>query len=170
MRLALPPVTSLPPSSSGDIGAADPALVEALATYADDGSVEPVVAALARARLLLPVMATPGEIETADATGLPAESTAEIAVVFMQRADGRKALLAFSGLDTLTAWNPQARPVPVSARAAAQAVLADGADAMLIDVAGPARCVVETDAVGHLAAGHILAAVSPGGYVWLAEG
>ncbi|MEY4136548.1 MAG: hypothetical protein RL205_676, partial [Actinomycetota bacterium] len=55
---------------------------------------------------------------------------------------GEKGLLAFTGLDSLSAWNPDARPVPVPALAAVEAALADGASALVIDVAGPARVVL----------------------------
>ena len=39
-------------------------------------------------------------------------------------------------------WRPDARPVPVTARDAARAALADDADALVVDVAGPATLVV----------------------------
>ena len=49
----------------------------------------------------------------------------------------RLALLAFTGLDAMRSWDPAARPVPVPAPTAALAALQDGAEALLIDVAGP---------------------------------
>ena len=65
-----------------------------------------------------------------------------MAVVSMVNAAGERGLLAFTGLDALTRWDPQARPVPVTGPMAAQAALDDGATALVIDVSGPVRLVV----------------------------
>ena len=54
-----------------------------------------------------------------------------------------KGLLAFTGLDSLHAWDPAARPVPVSGSMAASAALDDDATALVIDVCGPVRHVVQ---------------------------
>ena len=120
-----------------DAGAADPALAAALAAYAVDPEREPeVLTALAEARLLVPVVATLGEAETGP-DGLVRDKSADMATVLMRGADGRLALLAFTSLETLHRWDPAARPVPVPARTAALAALQDGAQALLVDVAGP---------------------------------
>ncbi|HEX5087021.1 MAG TPA: SseB family protein [Nocardioides sp.] len=120
-----------------DTGEPDPALSAALAAYAEDPGREPeVLAALPGARLLVPVVAELGESETGP-DGLVIDKSAEMATVLMRGADGRLALLAFTGLDALHSWDPDARPVPVPASTAALAALQDGADALLIDVAGP---------------------------------
>ena len=60
----------------------------------------------------------------------------------MRGPDGRLALLAFTGLEQMQRWDPDARPVPVPARTAALAALQDGAEALLIDLAGPVRYLV----------------------------
>jgi SseB protein N-terminal domain len=125
-----------------DRGEPDRALAAALAAYAVDPAREPeVLAALAESRLLVPVVATLGEAETGP-DGLARDKSADMATVLMRGADGRLALLAFTGLETLHRWDPEARPVPVPARTAALAALQDGADALLIDVAGPVQYVV----------------------------
>ena len=62
-----------------------------------------------------------------------------MASVLMRGSDGRLALLAFTGLEAMRRWNPDARPVPVPARTAALAAIQDGAEALLIDLAGPVR-------------------------------
>ncbi|MFT4264774.1 MAG: SseB family protein, partial [Nocardioides sp.] len=72
------------------------------------------------------------------------------------------ALLAFTSLATLHAWRPDARPVPVSARDAARAALQDGADAIVIDLAGPTAYPVEGDDLLALASGWRLARVGEG--------
>lgn len=126
-----------------DDGAADPTLAAALAAYADDELREPeVLAALAGARLLVPVVAELGEAETGP-DGLVRDKSSDMAAVLMRGADGRTALLAFTGLEAMRRWEPDARPVPVSAQVAGHAALQDGASALLIDVAGPVRFTVE---------------------------
>jgi len=122
-----------------DDGAADPALTAALTAYAADAAHEPdVLAALAQARLLVPVVAELGESETGP-DGLARDKSADMATVLMRGADGRLALLAFTGLESLHRWDPDARPVPVPARTAALAAMQDGAEGLLIDLAGPVR-------------------------------
>ncbi len=125
-----------------DTGAPDPGLTAALTAYAADPAREPeVLAALAGARLLVPVVAELGETETGP-DGLVHDKSSDMATVLMRGADGRLALLAFTGLDSLQRWDPDARPVPVPARTAALAAMQDGAEALLIDLAGPVRYLV----------------------------
>jgi hypothetical protein len=76
--------------------------------------------------------------------------------------DGRTALLAFTGNAGLDRWNPEARPVPVPMRQAAQAALQDEASALLVDVAGPVMFVVEGEELAALAAGDRLVRVETG--------
>jgi type III secretion system (T3SS) SseB-like protein len=107
--------------------------------YARDGLAGPVLAgpvlvALSRSRLLVPVVATPGEVGRG----------ADIAAVLMQGRDGRRGLLAFTGLTALQAWNHEARPVPVTTADAARSAIGKQAAALVVDVAGPAMFVVET--------------------------
>ena len=124
-----------------DHGEPDATLAAALTAYAADPAREPeVLAALAGARLLVPVVAALGESETGP-DGLVRDKSSDMATVLMRGPDGRLALLAFTGLDALHRWDPNARPVPVSAPTAGLAALQDGADALLIDVAGPVRYV-----------------------------
>ena len=106
----------------------------------------------------MPVVALLGEVEH-DEAGLAHDKTSDMAAVLLQGADGRLALLAFTGTASLAAWNPEARPVPVPARVAAQSALQDGAAALVVDVAGPTTLVVEGEDLQGLAAGWRLARV-----------
>lgn len=139
---------------SGDSGDADPDLVAALASYDADPAAGEVdaLAALTRTRLLVPVVAVLGEVEVDD-DGLTHDKSSDMAAVLLTGADGRLALLSFSGVDALRRWNPEARPVPVTAELAARAALQDGAAALLVDVAGPVTFVVEGEGLRGLAAG-----------------
>jgi hypothetical protein len=136
----------------GDTGEASPELSAALTAYAEGGASGEVLGVLQDARLLVPVVAVAGEVELDDA-GLAHDKTSDMASVLLTSRDGRLGLLAFTGTEQLRAWDPAARPVPVPARTAAQAAVQDGADALVIDVAGPARFVVTGDDLTALAAG-----------------
>jgi SseB protein N-terminal domain len=145
------------PGYAGDDGSAPAGLAEALAGWA--AGRKPYVEALAalqQSRLLVPVVAVLGEVEVDDA-GLAHDKTSDMATVLLQGADGRLALLAFTGTDALAAWSPDGRPVPVAAELAARSALQDGAAALVVDVAGPVRFVVEGDDLARLAEGWTLA-------------
>ena len=149
------------PGFPGDDGAASPEVTAALAAYdADpDRLHDATLAVLQHARLLVPVVAMLGEVEH-DETGLAHDKTSDMATVLMRGRDGRTALLAFTSTGSLHRWNPEARPVPVPASRAAEAAVQDDAAAMLVDVAGPVRFVIETPDLRELAQGHTLARVS----------
>jgi hypothetical protein len=57
--------------------------------------------------------------------------------------DGRRGLLAFTCVESMHRWDPKARPVPVPTSLAVQAALADGADAVVVDLAGPVVFAIE---------------------------
>jgi hypothetical protein len=157
------------PGFAGDDGGVDPELERVLAAYdAEPEAGERHLTALAvlqDARLLVPVVAVLGEVEV-DEHGLAHEKTSDMAAVLIEGADGRTALLAFTGSASMTRWNPDARPVPVTVRDAARAALQDGASALLVDVAGPVLFPVEEDDLRSLAAGHQLLRLEDGSWGW----
>ncbi len=157
------------PGFAGDDGAVPADVAEALSAYADDPSAHSAtLAVLQHARLLVPVVAIAGEVEI-DRHGLASDKTSDMATVLIRGRDGRTALLAFTGAESMKRWDPTARPVPVSTRHAARAARQDGAEALLVDVAGPAMFVVEGDDLSGLADGHTLVRVS-GRYGWATPG
>jgi hypothetical protein len=145
------------PGFPDDTGEAPAALTAALTAYdADPDALHgATLQVLQDARLLVPVVAVLGEVER-DEAGLAHDKTSDMATVLMRGRDGRTALLAFTGSDALRRWDPQARPVPVPARRAAEAAVQDGAQALVVDVAGPVMFVVETEDLHELAQGHTL--------------
>lgn len=153
-----------------DDGAADAALTAALTSY-DAGTMPypEVLAAVAGARLLVPVVALLGEVEH-DAAGLARDKSSDMATVLMTGADGRRALLAFTGLGALSRWDSAARPVPVATTLAAQTAVQEGADALVIDLAGPVRFVVSGADLRRLAVGWRLVQVPGEGWAWLGSG
>ena len=84
------------PGFAGDDGSADPALAGALAEHAAGAlSSRDVVAALAGARLLVPVVAVLDEAEVG-ADGLRRDKDSHMATVSLLNPDGRRGLLAFT--------------------------------------------------------------------------
>ncbi|WP_432479097.1 SseB family protein [Nocardioides sp. GXQ0305] len=141
------------PGFGDDDGSADPALTTALTSYAASTvGLADVLGVLQDARLLVPVVAVLGEAAV-DVQGLARDKTSDMAAVLVARPDGRRGLLAFSGQATLRRWDSGARPVPVTARLAARAALQEGADALVVDLAGPASAAVTGDHLQALAAG-----------------
>jgi hypothetical protein len=142
------------PAFPGDDGAVDAALA---AAFGDDVQ---VLSVLGGVRVFVPIVALLGDAPSGT------DKNADMAAVLMTGADGRKALLAFSSVATMTGWNADARPVPVWGRDAARAALDEHASALLIDVGSPSFTVVETADVEHLAAGHRLVSTDAGA-AWL---
>ena len=130
------------PAFPGDDGAPDPALRAAIACGSGD-----LDDRLGAARLLVAVVAV---LDEADEGG--GDKASHMAVVSMVNATGERGLLAFTGVDALAAWDPRARPVPVSGPQAARAALEDGAEALVIDVAGPVRAAVTGERLRALGA------------------
>ena len=133
-----------PEAFAGDDGRADPRWESA---YSDPADVE----ALLRSgvRLLVPIVAV---LDEADAeTG--ADKSSHMASVSLVQADGRRGLLAFTGLESLARWNPTARPVPVTSHQVAAAALDEGADGVLVDLAGPVRFAIDGELLLELARG-----------------
>jgi SseB protein N-terminal domain len=158
-----------------DHGGPDPRAAAALSAFAaGQGSEHAVLCALAGARLLVPVVAVLAEAAPAgggdqacedpagaepargDAAGpggrLRREKVSEMALPTLAGADGRRAVLAFTCLQSLTGWRPDARPVPVTARQVWQAGSGE-ADAVVIDVAGPVPFEVDGARLAALAEG-----------------
>ena len=164
------------PGFAGDDGRVDPGVSAALAAYdrapdsAEATRRREALAALQESRVLVPVVAVLGEVEY-DEHGLSRDKTSDMAAVLMTGRDGRTALLAFTGSESLARWNAsnngsEARPVPVTFRQAAQSALHDGASALLLDVAGPVLFVIEGEELRSLAVGDRLVPLPGGRWGW----
>jgi SseB protein N-terminal domain len=143
------PGVPIPDSAfAGDDGSVAPEVADTLAAYdAGEATYAESLAVLQQSRLLVPVVA------------ISDGATSEMATVLLTGQDGRTALLAFTGTEPLRGWDPQARPVPVAAALAARSAAQEGAEAIVIDVAGPTRFVIEGDDLAAVAAGWTLARV-----------
>lgn len=130
------------PQFPEDDGSADPALVAALTAYAaGQGGEHAVLDALSRSRVLVPIVAVLTSEETVD--GLRREKESEMALPTLTGADGRRGVLGFTSMKTLQLWRPDARPVPVRAVDACRTALEEGAEALVLDVAGPVPFAVD---------------------------
>ena len=147
-----------------DRGDSDPEVAAALRAFAaGQGSEHAALSALAGTRLLVPIVAVlaeatggagePGPGDDAAGPGrVRREKVSEMALPTLVGSDGRLAVLAFTSLRSLTAWRPDARPVPVPARQAWQAGVQE-ASAVVIDVAGPVPLAVDGARLAALAEG-----------------
>ncbi|KGN42501.1 SseB family protein [Knoellia aerolata] len=129
----------------GDDGSPEETLTTALA--GEDPTA--LMAALPASRLLVPIVAEP--VETATEGGLTVDTQTDLAAVTLVAPDGERALPVFSSLAALAAWDPAARPVPVTAARAAQAAVSERCDVVVIDVAGPRTRVLRPSMVWALA-------------------
>jgi hypothetical protein len=144
---ALPPVSPF----AGDDGSADPELAAMLSAYrAGQLDLHSLQHALVSARVMVPLLAEGGELGRTD-DGLAVEKTAQISSVTITGRDGRRAQPMFTSLDAMRAWNPLARPFPSTAVEVARGAYAQGAVAVIVDVAGPVDVVLEGPAMLALA-------------------
>ncbi|GAA4928013.1 SseB family protein [Streptomonospora halophila] len=126
-----------------DDGSPDPAVTARLDAFSrGEAGDRQVLAALGDSRVLVPVVAVAGETEQDD-DGRTGEKSSDIALPLMIGEDGRRGVLAFTSVDSARAWREDARPVPVTAVEACRAAIDEGADAVVVDVAGPVTYAVQ---------------------------
>jgi antitoxin (DNA-binding transcriptional repressor) of toxin-antitoxin stability system len=146
----------LPPTSAfaGDDGSADPGVAAALAALAaGTGGLAGVVAALAGTRVLVPVLAELEVAETVEVGGHAhtVDKEASAGIVALQAPDGRTALPVFSSVAAMTAWRPEARPVPTEVVRAALSAVSEGWELLVLDAGGPVTALIPRPAVWALA-------------------
>ncbi|GAA1397319.1 SseB family protein [Luteococcus peritonei] len=148
---------------AGDHGDPDPTVRAAIAAAQDQVGYLRALAALCTSRLLMPIVAHGDE----SMDGPDPNRHAEMAAVKLAGPDGSQALLAFTGIDSLQAWQRQARPVPCTLDDLAATVAESGASHLLLDVAGPVPYELGPELVAELAQGHRLVEVAPGEFGWM---
>lgn len=139
----------------GDTGAADPALVAALAerAAAPSAAADARVLELVRtARWIVPIVAVAAELD-AGADGHAVEKSTDMAVVTVTGPDGRRALPVFTGTSALAEWDQAARPVPLTAARAAQAAIAEGCQLAVVDLGSALAAELRPSMVWALAHG-----------------
>ncbi|MGJ3509318.1 SseB family protein [Enemella sp. A6] len=150
---------------SDDDGTADPAVRQVLsaAEGGDTRAYLDAVVELCGSRLLVPIMASGDHL---DATGPEPDRHAEMAAVLLQRPDGEKAMVAFTGVDSMSAWQPDARPIPATLDKVCEAAVQSGANTVLIDLQGPFPFVIADEINQQLAQSRRLVKTTDGGYGW----
>src|SRR5580700_262378 len=151
---AVPDVIGGDPQFRSDRGEADQTVAATLAAFAaGTGSEQAALTALASSRLLVPIVA----VASGERDENGAEKSSEMAAPAIVGADGRRALPAFTSMDSLRRWKADARPVPVPALGVWQSAAGES-QAVIIDIAGPVQLAVEGARLAALAGG---AAVPP---------
>lgn len=144
-----------------DHGEADPITRAALARVDDHKSYVRALVALCTSRLLMPIVATGDETDHPDP-----DRHAEMAAVTLVD-DSGTFLLAFTGVDSMEAWQPGARPVPCTLDDLCATVKEAGADRLLIDVAGPTSLVIAGEALDLFAQGYAVAEFENEEFAWV---
>ncbi|GAA2155254.1 type III secretion system (T3SS) SseB-like protein [Humibacillus xanthopallidus] len=137
---------------AGDTGGADPALEAALAAVHERPDADAEIELLARtasARWLVPVVAVADEVDESGAHVV--ETRSDMAAVTLTSPDGSRALPVFTSLESLAAWDAHARPVPVTASAAAQAAISEECHVLVVDVASSHATVLRPSMLWALA-------------------
>jgi hypothetical protein len=141
-----------------DSGSAEPRVAAALTAFGSgQGSEHAVLTALAGSRLLVPIVAvaaasdgerdSPGQVR---ADG--GDSGADMSLPTLVGRDGRRAIPAFTCVETLAMWQQQARPVPALAGQVWRAAAEDSC-AVVVDVAGPVPIAIDGARLAALADG-----------------
>jgi hypothetical protein len=133
------------PEFRDDDGSADPRAAAALVAFASgEGSEHAALTTLACSRLLVPVVASP--------VGGAGGRAGEMALPALVGRDGRRAMPAFTCLDALARWRPEARPVPAPAALVWRAAVDDSC-AVVVDIAGPVPLAIDGARLAALADG-----------------
>jgi SseB protein N-terminal domain len=146
------------PRFRDDSGSAEPRVAAALAAFGSgQGSEHAALTALAGSRLLVPIVAvaagSDGERESpGHALAGGGDSGAEMSLPTIVGRDGRRAIPAFTSVETLAMWQQQARPVPTLAGQVWQAAAGDSC-AVVVDLAGPVPIAVDGARLAALASG-----------------
>jgi SseB protein N-terminal domain len=130
----------------GDVGLPDTSLLAALEDPRDDTV---LMRAVAAARLLVPIVAAPTEVD--DPGELMSEKSTRMAVVTLTSPDGQRALPVFSSLAALSAWDATARPSPFASSRAAQLAVSERCEVMLLDLGSSHQRVLRPSMVWALA-------------------
>ena len=136
-----------------DDGSADENLLATIADFRVGlGSAEAVVAAVAQARLLVPLVAKLGE-SGEGAHGQTVDKSAELAIVAVRTPDGEVGMPVFTSVDAMRVWNTDARPVPAEALRVAAAAAQEGATRIILDPGSESFFVLRRPAIWSIGRG-----------------
>ena len=139
--------------AADDDGSAPVRVIEAIRRLrAGELGIAEVVAALHTERLLVPLIAEAGD-EGIGPYGQKVDKTQELSIVTVAGPDGRSVLPAFTSVDAMRIWNPEARPIPIQASRIALAAAAEGTPLIVVDPGSDTQTVVRGPAFRALATG-----------------
>lgn len=154
------------PADPQDDGTADPRLMEVLDQWSQRQAGESdVVRALAEVRLFVAARAEHADADDADPAHqhidhehsdndhAHGDKAADMVLSSLTAPDGRKAIPVFTSADAVTAWAPDARPIPFDARRVALSCVQDGASLLVIDPGPGSNFIVRRPAVWAIAKG-----------------
>lgn len=143
---------------ANDDGRPDENLRSAVVAFAQNRGAATFIAlrdALISARLILPLVERDNsELGSDEKSDSCEDSKTHISGVEFQTPDGKRALLAFSGIDSLLTWNSAARPQPQSAIEVARSVLIGDLDAIVLDLGSNAPLIIEGPMLAQVSMGH----------------
>ena len=138
---------------SSDTGEADPDLLGALLEFKSSSSNQSeVVKAFANARVLIPLIATLGE-SGEGAHGHQVDKSAELSIVSVRTPDDQNGLPIFTSVESMSRWNPKARPVPNNGRTVALAAVSEGNTRVVLDPGSETEFVIRRPALEAIAQG-----------------
>ncbi|MGQ4528098.1 SseB family protein [Dermabacteraceae bacterium P13136] len=139
---------------AGDDGTADANLLRALqaAAAGQDAHLCGVLAALPGKRVLVPIVAVATDTEVG-AHGHHADNASDMAMVKLQNSRGEAALPVFTSVAALSAWNSEARPVPMLIEKAAQSAVAEECVRLVVDLGSEHTAVLQRAQLWALAQG-----------------
>lgn len=137
---------------AGDNGETPPEVAERLTAWsAGTGSFTDLVAAIATNRLLIPLVTHAGDDFDADHPVME-DKVQELAVVTVAGPNGENVIPAFTSVAAMTAWNTEARPIPIEAQRVALAAASEQTDRVVINP-GTESIVIRRPALWAMAKG-----------------
>jgi len=137
--------------SAADDGSAPPELMLAIEAFRAGTAGESVVVdALRRSRVLVPLVAELGEEGHTDA-GAVVDKSQELSIVTVMGPDGRAVQPVFSSVAAMAAWNPAARPIPVTFVNVAVSSASEGTDVVILDPTDSTEFVIRRPALWAVA-------------------
>jgi hypothetical protein len=134
-----------------DDGSAPEHLLDALTRFRGrEVGEETVIDALRTSRLLIPLVANLGESGT-NHHGLTVDKSQELSIITVAGPDGRTVMPVFSSAAAMSAWNPQARPVPADAVRVALAAAQEETDLVVLDPTTQTEYVIRRPALWAIA-------------------
>jgi hypothetical protein len=133
-----------------DDGSARAELIAAIHEFHSSGDATNVFVEFSKSRLLIPLIAELGE-SGEGAHGQKVDKSADLSIVTVQTPDKQTGLPVFSSVETMRAWNKDARPVPSDAIRAALSAATDGTTRIVLDPGSETEFAFRRSAIAALA-------------------